>query len=114
MINKSRDIQAALSAIPEVKKVSLAYPDSFADLPRVSFFEANNSPAEFSDDCEYLSELNFQIDVWAEKWDDVYDIAIDVDDAMSGIGFTREFSADVPDDQSNIKHKTMRYQFIGG
>jgi len=113
MLNKKSDVLKALETVEGVKDVFFYYPNSFARLPCVSYYEINNSPYKRADDGEYLTEINYQIDIWCEKSAEASEIAEDVDAAMSLAGFTREFSRDVYN-ESAPAHKTMRYQIIGG
>ena len=113
MINKKPDVSAALSAIIDADRVSFHFPETFAKLPCISFYEANNSPFRNADDNEYLSEVNIVVDIWAKRSEETSRLMLAVDTAMRGIGFRREFSADVPGG-SEVEHKTSRYRYIGG
>ena len=113
MLNKKSDVLKALETVGGVKHVFFYYPDSFARLPCVSYYEINNSPYKRADDGEYLTEINYQIDVWAKKSAEASEIALAVNDAMGLAGFIREFSRDVYQEGA-AAHKTMRFKIIGG
>jgi hypothetical protein len=113
MINKKAALSAALESVEGVEGVFFYYPKSFKKLPCVSYYENNNSPARAADDAEYLTEINYQVDVWAEKSAEASEIAGRVNAALTAAGFTREFSHDLYEPGA-AAHKTMRYQYIGG
>ena len=72
MISLNKDVFAKLSEIKElgfVKSVNYSYPETFSNLPCITFYEINNSIIEFSDDDEYLSEINYVVDVWANDYE---------------------------------------------
>lgn len=112
MLNVKPDVLSALKTIEELKDVFISFPDDFTKLPCASYYEALNSIAEDADDDEYLSEIIFVIDIWGETSSITSALAIKVDAAMKTISFRREFSADIDDSQSSIRHKSMRYRLI--
>ena len=115
MVCKKKDALEALRKIPDIKGgVTMDRPEKFTKLPALSYYEINNSPAETADDTEYFSAVNLVIDIWAESHAEADRIAIEVDKAMTEIRFRREFSRDVPESSSRVKHKTTRYEYIGG
>lgn len=111
MTNKKTDIRAALKTV--IPNVVFDRPKSFKRLPCISHYEINNSPYDMADDTEYLTEVNVMVDVWADTNDETDSLALRVDAALSGAGFIREMSRDVSDPGS-IRHKTMRFQYVGG
>lgn len=113
MINIQEKVFEKLSELKTegiVKDVFFSYPNSFINLPCVSFYEVNNSICELADDKELLSEVNYVIDVWANSSTKTGEIALLVNEKLVEIGFLREVSYDVPDE--NIKHKFMRFKII--
>ena len=113
MISLNKEIFNKLSEIKElgiVKSVNYSYPETFSNLPCITFYEVNNSTVEFSDDDEYLSEINYVVDVWANDYEQLNSVSIKVNENMKEIGFIRELSYDVPNE--NIKHKFMRFKIV--
>lgn len=107
MYDAKPEIHALLSSIEGVT-VSDAYPQDFAVLPCISFYEiANVDPLRTHD--SPLSDISIQIDIWHNR--STGEIASTVDEKMNSVGFRRAFATDVPD-PSGIKHKTMRYRGI--
>lgn len=103
MIDFKPNIFAALSGIPGVT-ISDAYPADFAKLPHLSFYELSNADA--LDTASPLSDVSFQIDIWHTR--STGPLALAVNEVMQQLGFTRQFSTDVPEAEGR-KHKTMRY-----
>lgn len=113
MINLNKNIFNKLNEIKElgiVKGVNYSYPEIFSKLPCITFYEANNSIVKFAEDDEYLSEINYVIDIWAETYEQINNIAIKVNEKLKEIDFIKEVSYDVPSEE--IKHKFMRFKTI--
>ena len=86
------------------------HPSDWSTLPCITYYEASNTSYIRTDDQEQLSEINIQIDIWSETPSKNSELALQVDEKMSSIGFVRQFSGDLIND--NIHHKTMRYRAI--
>ena len=113
MVSLNKEIFNKLSEIKElgiVKSVNYSYPETFSNLPCITFYEINNSTVEFSDDDEYLSEINYVVDVWANDYEQLNNISVKVNEKLKEIGFIREISYDVLNE--NIKHKFMRFKIV--
>lgn len=113
MINLNKEIFNKLNEIKEIgmiKSVNYSYPETFSKLPCITFYEANNSIINFTDDDEYLCEINYVIDIWAKSYEEIENIATKVNEKLKEIDFIREVSYDVPSE--DIKHKFMRFKII--
>lgn len=113
MISLNKEVFNKLNEIKTlglVECVNHSFPETFSKLPCITFYEANNSIKEFSEDDEYLSEINYVVDIWANSYKQINDIAIEVAQKLKDIGFIREVSYDVPSEE--IKHKFMRFKII--
>ncbi len=113
MVSVNKQIFNKLNELKElgiVKGVNYSYPETFSKLPCITFYEANNSIAIYTEDDEYLSEINYVIDIWAESYEQINNIAIKVNEKLKEIDFIREVSYDVPSE--DIKHKFMRFKTI--
>lgn len=109
------DIKRAIgSALGEIEgaEAFFYYPQSFARLPCVSFYEAANVPAAGADDRAYAAEIVYAVDVWAETDAQAEGVAAHVAEKMGGLGFAREFSCDMYDPGSDVRHKAMRFKTI--
>jgi hypothetical protein len=98
--------QALVSLLggPRIYQQVAPNPDEF---PRITFFEMANFDTTFADDQAIESEIHIQIDIWSK--DSTSAIAQEVDRTMKSIGFKREASADLYEDDTKIFHKAMRY-----
>lgn len=111
MIYVRDQVHTALeNALEGVCKVFHAYPAKGAALPAVSYYEAAHGEHASTADGEYLTEINYQIDVYAASVRETDEIGEKINDAMAAFGFARAFSYDVPD--AELRHKTMRYRGI--
>lgn len=107
MINVKDIVYKELSKVSE--NASDAYPHNWSMLPAVQFVEEENKVEEFTDDKEQSSYIRYRIDIWDNN--STSQIACDVDDVMTTLGFLRTSCSDVPD-PSGLKHKQMRYEAI--
>lgn len=113
MISLNKEVFNKLNEIKAsglVECVNYSFPETFYKLPCITFYEANNSTKEFSEDDEYLSEINYVVDIWGNSYKQINDIAIKVSEKLKDIDFIREVSYDVPSE--DIKHKFMRFKTI--
>ena len=109
MVNVRDQVFSGLeSALDGVCEVYHAYPANNASLPAVSFYQAANTEYASTADGEYLTEIAFVFDVFAGSVKETDEIGGIINDVMSGFGFARAFSYDVPD--PSVRHKTMRYR----
>lgn len=122
MKNQKPDVVSALTTNPTLVsliggRVDYQYPDDNSVYPLITYREADNRDFPFGDDLEGASEIVMVIDVW-NKDASTSDIAVAVDAVMSGLGFFREFSADLFERTDNLIQKTMRFRklkvFDGG
>ena len=103
MISLSEQIYGILKTIPDVKQVSFFYPQSWAELPAVTFYEQQNQEyARVDNGHEYLTEVAYQVDIWAKTPEDCLRIAAQANDKLREIGLKREYD-------NGIHHKTMRF-----
>ena len=82
------------------------YPKNFNELPVVSYYEIENADSGYCES-EIISDISFQVDVWAKTAAEVSEICLNVDEKMSEIGFRREFSQEM--NGNDVQRKTMRY-----
>lgn len=109
MINIKPQIYELLSSIPDAA-VSYFYPQSFATLPAISYYELSNVVKTKADGVEYSSDIQIQIDIYAKTPAEASELAGAVDALMAGKGFTRSLAMDLID--KTMHHKTMRYRGV--
>lgn len=109
MINLKPQILKKLEEISTVE-VSYFYPQNWANLPAISYYEMDNSMASKADDEEYSSNVAIQIDIWAKSPSECSKIAIQVNEKMQELEFERTLALDLFEDATKIYHKTMRFE----
>lgn len=114
MKNLKADVVAALKSDATLTtllggpRIYFQFPPDPAEFPRITYYEADNKDFPFGDDMENATEVILVVDIW--NTGSTSDIAASVDRVMNGLGFYREFSADLYEDQGQIHHKTMRFR----
>lgn len=106
--NEAPQIVAALMEIPGVAAACRGWPKDFETLPFIAVSEAGNAPADWRDDREYLTQVEYYVRVFAVRAEQIDAIASAVEDKMPGLGYARTFSWD--DDSADIRQKVLRYQ----
>ena len=89
-------------------RIYFHYPNSFNNLPALSYFEYNNAGDLFADNVEIGSEIIFQLDVWANNSTSA--IALVVDTIMTGLDFVRIGAVDLYEKETSTHHKSMKYR----
>lgn len=89
--------------------VCYSHPKTFTSLPVVSFFNVSEKGAFYADNEESVQSGYVQVDVWAAEGAQCGFLALNVNEIMTGDGWTRQMSADIPEDNEKIYHKTMRF-----
>lgn len=115
MINQKPIVYKKLSELEtkkEAKQVCEEGNQDWSKLPCVTYMELQNEPAEDADDEEYSSALAIKADAWGKSSSEVSKLAMQVVEKMKEIGYKRTLYLDVPDLNSKIKHKTMRFEKI--
>ena len=105
--DKPRIIQA-LSEIPGVNRVLPAWPGDWAELPCIVICEASNLPADWRDDRERITELEYYVRVFAARAAELSSAASAADDIMQGLGYSRGMAWE--DDSAEVRQKVMRYR----
>lgn len=114
MINLKPQILKKLEEIPDVE-VSYYYPQKWTNLekkPAISYYEMDNSVSSKADDEEYSSNIAIQIDIWAKTPSKCSELAIKVNSKMEDLDFERTLALDLFEQETNIYHKTMRFEKI--
>ena len=109
MKNIKPQILKKLKEISDVE-VSYFYPQNWAKLPAISYYEMDNSVASRADDGEYSSNIAIQIDIWAKTPSKCSSLAIQVNEKMEELEFTRTLAVDLFEQEAGLYHKTMRFE----
>ena len=78
--------------------------------PCLSFLETENAEAVFADDETALCEIQYAVDVWAQRAGDIPALAQRADAAMKGLGFVRTGAIDMAPDDFGLYHKNLQYR----
>lgn len=95
--------------ISQKHDLSDSYPNRFVEFPAIQYSEEENHVHEYCDGEEVSSYIRYRFDIWDNK--STSQVACDIDDIMSELGFKRISCSDVGD-TSGLKHKVMRYDAI--
>lgn len=91
---------------------SYFYPEDWGHLPAISYYEVDNRPETTADDREYSTAVEYVVDIWAKKVDQMLDLAGQVDDALTELGLTRSFTTELYEPETKLRHKPMRYRGV--
>ncbi len=111
MINLKPQILKKLKEISDVE-VSYFYPQNWAKLPAISYYEMDNSVASKAEDEEYSSNISIQIDIWAKSSSKCSELANLVNEKMEDLEFERRLALDLFENETKIYHKTMRFEKV--
>lgn len=106
--NEAETIKAALEAIDGVRSVTRGWPRSFEQLPCIAISKAGETPIAFGDDKAYVTEVEYNIRIFADKAVEADAIAPETDAAMAEMGYMRTFSYD--QDDAEVRVQVMRYK----
>lgn len=115
MINQKPAVYQKLLELKTEKKAKQVCEEGNQDwskMPCVTYMELQNEPSDYGDDEEYSSALAIKADAWGKSSSEVSKLAIQVVEKMKELGYERTLFLDVPDLNSKIEHKTMRFEKI--
>ena len=110
MDSLSPEVYTALSATGY--NVSYAYPQEGVSLPCVSYYEASNRESSQAGGNEFLTEVEYVIDIWGFTPEANATMANAIDVKMAGLGLKRTFSHDLYEAEVRVHHKSMRYRAL--
>ena len=88
--------------------VVFQYPQSFSQLPTISFYTANEHGSVSYDNVEAFRDASVAVDIWAKTPKECGRIYEEVRSIMALDGWCENFSADVPKGEDRVYHRTMR------
>jgi hypothetical protein len=106
--NALKGNSALTTALGSATKIQYMYPNNFNALPIITYQENNNSNSEFYDDVSVADESTVEIHVWANT--STSTLSKLVNSVMVGLLYTRDYAGDVPEPDTKIFHKVLRYR----
>ena len=86
MISIHKQISDQLKTV--ITNVLRAYPEGKTTLPMITFAEVTNTHVS-----KWRDEVEYEVDVYAATYADMYDKAIEADAVMQGMGFQRTYAS---------------------
>lgn len=87
-------------------------PDDLIALPRIVWRESRNRRHAQADGREYLAELNYTLDIFAETPEAAAEIFSDADERMAQAGFRRESAEEIFENDTGVAHINLRYRAL--
>ena len=107
MINYHKNLVSALKTIlPTHYELNL---HAGLATPCISYMEVNNYSQETGDTLGYTS-LEYQVKVWGNKLEDLQNYALQIDNKLRPLGFTRVSCRELYDNESAMIQKIMLYE----
>jgi len=107
MINYHAELVSALKTIlPTHYELKL---HSGLATPCISYMEVDNASRETGDTIGY-SSLQYQIKVWGNKLEDLQKYALQIDNKLRPLGWTRISCRELYDNESTMIQKVMLYE----
>ena len=88
------------------------YPQDGFTLPCITWRESNNREYGQADGNEFVTEVEYTIDIWATTPEATAAMAADVDTALAALRLKRTFSYDLYEQDTRVHHKNMRYRAL--
>ena len=109
MINYHQSLVNSLNKVlPTHYEMALT---SKAQVPCISYMELGNSVTANGDTLGY-SRLNYQIKVWGNRVEDLQKYALEIDNVLRPLGWTRVSSNEMYDTQSTMIQKILNYEAL--
>ena len=94
------------------EQVVCGRPAQIRRLPVLCWRESQNRCHAQADGAEYLAELNYSVDIFADSPESAGGIAAQVDARLTDAGFRREGSAELYEADAQICHVNLRYRAL--
>lgn len=85
------------------------HPKKETPLPCVSFYNLTERPDFTTDNTEAIQAGWVQVDVWSYNAAECGSMAVKINEVLNADGWNRELSMDIPEDNSEIFRKTIRF-----
>lgn len=88
------------------------HPQENYSLPCVSFYESLNREYGQAGGNEYITEVEYTIDIWGSTPEATATMALSIDTALAALRLKRTFSYDLYEPEPRVHHKNMRYRAL--
>lgn len=110
MTSLKQQVREALAGVCD--RVFYQYPASFGEIPCAAWRESGNREYARADGGEYLAEVVYTVDLFGASTGEMDQIARRVDTALSAIGLSREYAAELYEAGSRLHHRVLRYRGV--
>lgn len=110
MITLSEKVKTLLNGLDAA--VYYFYPQSWTNLPVIAWRESENREIAQADGQEYLAELTYAVDIWAESAAENQALAGLINQRMASARFRRDYMADLFDAKTGFHHRSLRYRAV--
>ena len=107
-------LQARVKALLEDTglPVRYGYPAAWGTFPCVSWSEAGNRVLARAEGREYLTELTYAVDVWAETPEQLARAGAEIDARLAEAGLRRTSCLDLFEERPLLHHRALRYRAV--
>lgn len=92
--------------------VIFGWPKDFTGSTFIAWRETGSREYAQADAAEYLAELNYTLDIFAETPEEASALLEEADERMRGAGLRRESAAEIYDEDTNTSRVTARYRAL--
>ena len=92
--------------------VTYGWPALWNRFPCAAWYESGSRALAQADGREYLTELNYTVDIWADAPAELAEAAQEIDARLSGAGLRRVSSLDLYEDGPRLFRRSMRYRAV--
>ena len=108
MYDINLELRNILKQIDDVS-VCFAYPDNFNKLPAIAYYANGQRLNVAYDNTVVTNDTTVQIDIYADYPQTCFELSERVYKLLTDNEYYHEMTMDVPNPDTSIKHKTMRF-----
>lgn len=110
MITRKEQLRDALAGL--CADVICGYPKVYTAGSLLCWRESGNARFAQADGQEYLAELEYTLDIFAPSIEEAHAMHASADERMLGMGFRRESSAEIYEQNPAVCHISARYRAL--
>lgn len=109
MIDLTDTLRGAVSAVVPCAQ---AYPARAAAFPCAAVYESGNAVQARCGGRDYLSALEYTIEIWASGAGATHALSVRIDEAVGALGLSRVSCTDLYDSALRVHRRVMRYRVL--